>query len=326
MIAVIVPACLLALAVAVLHGTTIRGLRDAAGRLTLRNMRLFPLHNWHHHERSAGHGGHAHGPAQGRPDGSSSSPGQGTGRPGTGYAAPARPPARPGPTTAATRFGWGKPIASDEFRSGHLDRKAWEIYDGPGQDGHGHRSPHAVNVRKGVLTITGRPNGTTGGVAWKHGSQKTGRWEARVRMSRGTAAYHPVLLLWPTRARGGDAPQGGGGEVDWLEVADDGTRQKAQFFLHYGPTRKDKQLFGQVHADLTRWHAFAVEWTPKWISGFVDGRRWFHTTRRDALPRTRMGQTIQLDWFPSDAKHTAHGIKRSTPATFQVDWIRMYHR
>ncbi|WP_051468193.1 glycoside hydrolase family 16 protein [Actinomadura oligospora] len=242
---------------------------------------------------------------------------------------PPRPPWRPppgAPATAAWRFHWGKPVASDDFRARRLDRRAWEIYDGPGQGGKGRRSPRAVSVRKGVLTLTGRPNGMTGGAAWKRGSQRTGRWEARVRMSRSCASYHPVLLLWPTRARGGVAPKGGGGEVDWLEVADNGTRQKAEFFLHYGPTRKDRRIAGQVHVDLTRWHAFAVEWTSTWVSGFVDGRRWFHTTRRYALPRGRMGQTIQLDWFPEDARRTARGIKGNAPATLQVDWIRMYRR
>ncbi|MFC5186118.1 glycoside hydrolase family 16 protein [Actinomadura harenae] len=270
-------------------------------------------------------GGHCRGPEQGRQDGSSSPPSKGTGRSPGRPAPPWRPP-HGRPATAAYRFHWGRPVASDDFRGERLDRRAWEVYDGPGQDGKGHRSPRAVGVRNGVLTITGRPDGTTGGVAWKRGSQHTGRWEARVRMSRASAAYHPVLLLWPTRARGGNAPNGGGGEVDWLEVADNGTRRTAEFFLHYGSTRKDQQVSGQVHVDLTRWHAFAVEWTNTWVSGFVDGRRWFHTTRRDALPHGRMGQTIQLDWFPRDARHTARGIRRNAPATLQVDWIRMYRR
>ncbi|MEV4251743.1 glycoside hydrolase family 16 protein [Spirillospora sp. NPDC049652] len=307
-IAVLVPVSLIAPAGMASHGTTGRGVRDAAGRLTFRDMRIFPLHDWqhhrhHHHRRAAAHGGHARGHKKGRP----------------------RKRPRPQPTAAA-RFHWGRPTASDDFRSGRLDRRSWEVYNGPGQGGAGHRSPRAVSVRKGVLTITGRSNGTTGGVAWKRGAQRTGRWEARVRMSRANAAYHPVLLLWPTHARGGAAPRGGGGEVDWLEVADDGTRQKAKFFLHYGPLRRDNQLVGQVRTDMTRWHAFAVEWTATWVSGFVDGRRWFHTTRRAAIPRGPMGQTIQLDWFPHDARHTARGIGWNAPATFQVDWIRMYRR
>ncbi|RFU39861.1 hypothetical protein DZF91_20175 [Actinomadura logoneensis] len=310
-IAVTVPVSLVVLAGPACHGVTVRGIRDAAGRLTLGDMRLFPLHE-RLHPRGHGHGRRhphdgGHGPRHRR---------------GRGHARHRPPP----PRTAAARFHWGRPVASDDFRSGHLDRRAWEVYDGPGQGGAGRRSPRAVSVRGGVLTITGRPDGTTGGLGWKRGRQRTGRWEARVRMSRATAAYHPVLLLWPTHARGGAAPRGGEGEVDWLEVADDGTRRQAQFFLHYGSTRKDRRLWGRVSVDMTRWHAFAVEWTSTWISGFVDGRRWFHTTRRAALPRGPMGQAVQLDWFPHDARHTARGVRRHAPATFQVDWIRMYRR
>ncbi|MFC4906261.1 glycoside hydrolase family 16 protein [Actinomadura gamaensis] len=261
-------------------------------------MRLFP-HREIRHRRSGGRGGDP-------------------GRPGEPSSAAGAPP------TAAARYGWGSPVASDDFASARLDHRAWEVYDGPGHGGAGRRSPRAVSVRDGALTLTGRPDGTTGGLAWKAGSQHTGRWEARVRMNRACAAYHPVLLLWPIGAGGGNAPKGGGGEVDWLEVADDGTRQQAEFFLHYGSEHANDQLYGRTRVDLTTWHAFALEWTPKSISGFVDGRRWFTTTRRRALPPGPMGQTVQLDWFPGDAGRTAPGIDRNAPATFQLDWIRMY--
>ncbi|TDD73322.1 hypothetical protein [Actinomadura rubrisoli] len=75
---------------------------------------------------------------------------------------------------------------------------------------------------------------------------------------------------------------------------------------------------------MTRWHVFAVEWTPAGISGFVDGRRWFHTGDRTALPPGPMGQTIQLDWFPRDRHRTARNVDSTAPVTLQADWIRMY--
>ncbi|MCP2339728.1 glycoside hydrolase family 16 protein [Actinomadura rupiterrae] len=313
-IAVIVAAVLVFATGTPFSGATfrLRDVRDAAGRLTLRDMRLFPHRSVRHLRRSS-----AGVPRRGRQGGPGPQPA--AGRPDQG------PPTLGPQPTAAARYGWGIPVASDDFTTGRLDPRAWDVYQGPGQNHDGHRSPRAVGVRNGLLTITGRPDGTTGGLAWKHGAQRTGRWEARVRMNRACAAYHPVLLLWPTAAGGGDAPKGGGGEIDWLEVADDGTRQNADFYLHYGPVHEDDQLTGRVRVDMTRWHAFAVEWTARSISGFVDGERWFHTTRRRALPPGPMGQAIQLDWFPRDAEHTARGIDWNAPATFQVDWIRMYH-
>ncbi|MEU5878102.1 glycoside hydrolase family 16 protein [Spirillospora sp. NPDC047279] len=237
---------------------------------------------------------------------------------------PAPPETQAPPPTAAARYGWGTPVAADDFTGTALDRSSWLVYDGEGHAGQGRRSPKAVTVGGGRLTITGTADGTTGGMAWLDGEQKEGRWEARVRMSRGCACYHPVLLLWPLGGGGGVAPEGGGGEVDYTETIDDGRRRGTRFFLHYGPEDSPRTISGSVRADLTRWHTFAVEWTPRSMSGFIDGRRWFHTNERRALPPGSMGQTIQLDWFPQDTGRTAKGIDRRAPATLDVDWIRMY--
>jgi hypothetical protein len=229
-----------------------------------------------------------------------------------------------GQRTAAGRLGWTGLAASDDFAGTDLDRRAWEVYDGAGHAGNGRRALDAVAVGNGVLTITGTAQGATGGIAWRHGAQKTGRWEARVRMSRACACYHPVLLLWPTAGGGETTPAGGGGEIDYAEVIDDGERDGASFFLHYGPADGEKRKDARVSLDLTRWHAFAVEWTSRSISGYVDGRRWFRTRDRRTLPPATMGQTIQLDWFPEDSGRTAPGIDRYAAATLEVDWIRMY--
>jgi hypothetical protein len=229
-----------------------------------------------------------------------------------------------GQETAAGRHGWNDLVARDDFQGDRVDPAAWEVYDGDGHAGNGRRSPDAVSVRDGVLTITGWPDGTTGGMAWKRGARKTGRWEARVRMSRGCACYHPVLLLWPTRGGGGVAPAGGGGEVDYMEVIDSGRRDAANFFLHFGPPERDDRLQAQVSVDLTEWHHFAVEWSNSGVIGYIDGKRWFHTDDRRVLPPAEMGQTIQLDWFPAEQAQTGEGVDWKVPATMEVDWIKMY--
>nr|WP_067461551.1 glycoside hydrolase family 16 protein [Actinomadura macra] len=250
------------------------------------------------------------------PDGGGSVPPSGMGGPRTGG-------------TGADLSGkgprdWGRPVASDDFDGTAIDRAAWDVYDGTGHDGAGRRSPAAVSVRDGVLTITGRRGGTTGGVAWMRGAQRHGRWEARIRMSRGCACYHPVLLLWPIHGGGGVSPAGGGGEIDYTETIDDGRRRHTAFYLHYGPEHDERRLDARLALDMTRWHVFAVEWTPRGITGYADGRRWFHTADPVALPPGPMGQTIQLDWFPKDRYKTARNIDSTAPVTLQADWIRMY--
>ncbi|TDD73319.1 glycoside hydrolase family 16 protein [Actinomadura rubrisoli] len=235
------------------------------------------------------------------------------------------------PPTAARRYKWGRPEAFDEFGGTRLDRRNWEAYDGPGNGGLGRRSSKAVTVRKGALKITGTKDGTTGGVAWmpggrEKGGRKYGRWEARVKLNRACACYNANLLLWPVGGGGDTDPKGGGGEIDWMETYNDrGLRKATDFFLHYdGPKGEPLHLSDRVYVDLTKWHAFAMEWTPKGITGYVDGRRWFRTTERRALPPGKMGQAIQLDWFPKRTKLTVGGVSRVAPATLEVDWIRLY--
>src|SRR6185312_10256563 len=65
-------------------------------------------------------------------------------------------------TTAACKFGWGAAGGVEDFDDAGLGN--WSRYDGPGHDGNGIRSPDAMSVNNGVLTITGDANGTTGGM------------------------------------------------------------------------------------------------------------------------------------------------------------------
>ncbi len=209
-------------------------------------------------------------------------------------------------TTAAAQHGWMNLAHEDNFDGQSLS-KAWTVYNGPGHNGKGRRSSSAVSVNNGVLTITGSTDGTTGGMEWNPG-QQYGRWEARARYAAGTPAYHNVLLLWPDKE---DWPIGG--EIDYSEVSD-GDRQRLEFFLHYG--KENRQEIGSAEVDMTTWHNYAVEWTPDHVAGFLDGREYFRTDKREAIPPRSMHATIQLDWFPDKSP-------RGT-GKMEVDWIRQY--
>lgn len=47
---------------------------------------------------------------------------------------------------------------------------------------------------------------------------------------------------------------------------------------------------------MTKWHHYAVEWTPTHITGYIDGTTWFRSGNRGHLPQVRMHATLQLDW------------------------------
>jgi beta-glucanase (GH16 family) len=209
-------------------------------------------------------------------------------------------------TSAAAAFGWGKPTRVQDF-NGSLD-KSWGLYDGPGHMGKGKRTPSAVSIKDGVMTVTGDSQGNTEGMAWNPG-QKYGRWEGRVKAPVGDRSYHALMLLWP------DAENWPvGGEVDFMEMSSP-TRQSTDLFLHYG--KSNSQLQGTVKIDATQWHNWAVEWTPTHITAFLDGKQWWTTNNTAALPPGPMHLCIQLDWFPKS------GASVQT-TQMDVDWVRQY--
>jgi hypothetical protein len=210
-----------------------------------------------------------------------------------------------GTTTAAGRYGWGQATRSEDFDG---DLSAWGVYDGPGHAGKGRRSPTAMSVANGIVTISGDSAGTTGGMAWRGGA-KYGRWEARVKSPASDPTYNAVMLLWPDAE---NFPVGG--EVDFMEISDE-TRQNTGFFLHYGES--NRQLHGQVAIDATQWHNWAVEWAPDHITAYVDGQEWYTTRDTGAFPPGPMHLTLQLDWFPKGG-----GAVR--PSTMSTDWVRYY--
>jgi licheninase len=204
--------------------------------------------------------------------------------------------------------GWGAPSRVDEFGGTALGSR-WNVYDGPGHGGKGRRTPKAVSVRDGVMTITGNSRGATAGMEWG-GGQRYGRWEGRVKAPASDESYSALLLLWPDAE---NFPVGG--EIDFMEMMDH-TRQETHVFLHYG--KKNRQLSGKVGVDATQWHNWAVEWTPTRITTFVDGRPWWSTDRVDTFPPGTMHLCIQLDWFPGS------GRGKVQQSTMQVDWVKQY--
>ena len=223
----------------------------------------------------------------------------------TRAAAAARKPAQPianDGTQAATTLGW-KLIGRDEF-AGSAVSDRWGPYDGPGNDGEGRRTPDALSVGNGLLTIRGDADGNTGGMSYRD-DRKTGRWEMRAKFPKGDPQYHPVLLLWPGDGGSDD------GEVDFAETTS--ASDSVSFFLHHG---SGDQKVAEKQIDLTQWHNYAVEVTSRGVTGFIDGQKWFESTDPDTLPRGPVHPVIQLDWFPKGDS--------PEPSELQVDWMRIY--
>jgi Glycosyl hydrolases family 16 len=210
-------------------------------------------------------------------------------------------------TSAAALHGWGEPNRVDEFDG--PPGGSWNVYDGPGHAGNGRRTPDAITIEDGILTITGDPEGNTAGMGWEPG-QKYGRWEGRVRAPASDESYNALLLLWPDAE---DFPVGG--EIDFMEMLDP-TRQTTNIFLHYG--EDNDQVVGEVRIDGTQWHNWAVEWAPTHVAAYVDGTEWWRTDDVDILPPRAMHLCVQLDWFPEDGQGDVQ------ESQMHVDWVKQY--
>ncbi|WP_254785609.1 glycoside hydrolase family 16 protein [Arthrobacter sp. ok362] len=213
-------------------------------------------------------------------------------------------------TQTAVARGWGPAVAGDEFSyAGAPDPAKWKVYKGPGHAGKGIRSPMALAVGGGVVTVRGNAAGTTGGMSARFAHRQYGRWEARMKTSARDPKYHPVLLLWPNNNKSPTCA-----EIDYAEGTADTTQIK--FNLHHACSGPNFQARAARRIDTTQWHNYAVEWTPAGITGYLDGLVWFTDTNPTHQPRVGMHQTVQLDWFPNGTP--------TKPSQIQIDWIRVY--
>lgn len=211
---------------------------------------------------------------------------------------------------AAAVHGWGPVCAGDEFDyDGPPNPGKWNVYNSAGHAGHGIRSPHAWSVTGGVAAVSGDSSGTTGGMSARFAQQKYGRWETRMRTSTRDPKYHPVLLLWPN-----NNASTGCAEIDYAEGTSDTAAIK--FFLHYACGGPNRQSSSSQTIDTTRWHNYAVAWTPAGITGYIDGVSWFTDSDPAHQPTAGMHQTVQLDWFPDGTP--------TKPSQMQLAWIRVY--
>lgn len=210
------------------------------------------------------------------------------------------------PATAATKLNWGSPNRSEEFNDPSL--AGWYLYSGPGNGGNGVRTPAAVSVANGVMTITGDAAGNTEGMGWNSG-QLYGRWEVCAQSSPASPNYHSVLLLWPDSER-----WPADGEIDFMEIFDPTRQNVTGSVLHVWPENgPDRNDHASLAIDATGWHSWAVEWNADHIIGYADGNEWFRTTTH--IPRGAMHLCIQLDHFGGDV---------SEGGQLMVDWARQY--
>jgi beta-glucanase (GH16 family) len=227
------------------------------------------------------------------------------------------------------RPGW-KLTFVDEFDGTTLDRSKWTPADPWGRERNHELQAYvkdAFEVRDGLLHIKaekreafydGKNRSYTSGVMSTHDkfAQKYGRFEIRCRVPNGKGLWPAFWLLpepldWPP-------------EIDVLEILGH-QPNKVYMTHHYRDANRDHHSHGgswsgpDFSADF---HEFAVEWSPQAMVWFVDGVERFRS--EDSIPHTKMYMLINLavggNWpgAPNEKTHF--------PATFDVDYVRIYEK
>jgi hypothetical protein len=162
--------------------------------------------------------------------------------------------------------------------------------------------------------------------AYFDGSTVGATWEAAANTSTSTVGnaavtgtdYHPIAGVVPTSDAAED------GAYRFLANNLPGDTRAAGLLDYPRPAGAALSQVNPIKAgvDQSEWHNYALEWGPDGVTGYLDGQQWFQYAggavtggRKDiqAMPKGHLA--LQLDAF------TGAGL---TPATMEVDWVRVY--
>ncbi len=233
-------------------------------------------------------------------------------------------------------------VWADEFDGTELDTKKWNVQTGDGCDislcGWGNNElewytnqPENLQVRDGKLVITARKTAgrtkpyTSARINTRYkGDWTYGRIEARIRLPEGKGLW-PAFWMLPTDWKFGSWPDSG--EIDIMELTGDNP-SVVHGTIHTGPPHKSysgkHMLVSGKFPD--QFHVFAIEWTEKGITWFVDGQP-FHKVKAKKVEvwspfRERFHILLNLavggNW-PGPPDNTTE-----FPQSMEVDYVRVY--
>jgi hypothetical protein len=210
-----------------------------------------------------------------------------------------------------------KLVFSDEFNSTRLNTYKWSAYNSKGYVG-GYRRPSAIRTDGRKLTITASMFGgsvISGGISARS-SYRYGRYVFRVRTEPDpTGTMSGVVLTWP---RSNLSPPEG--ENDMYETGRFGGHYPFYSFIHYGGRRGDDNSDAQYryvqNANSAQWHTITMDWTPRMLVLYRDGRQVWTLRNAAAIPDVLHRICLQLD--------TRAYTRLSRPVRMYVDFVRIY--
>ena len=190
--------------------------------------------------------------------------------------------------------------------------KEWYMYDGPGHDKNGLRSPEAFSIEDGLLVITARMKDDTtivsGGIAHRQ-NYTYGKFEFRVRTEADPSKVTSgVVLTWPKSEKWPID-----GENDIYETGTSDSRFPFYTFIHYGADNRQHHFIHE--ADGKEWQIMAMEWDEEAIKIYRNGRIVYKLIETVAIPKVPHHICLQLDAFKKEMTGTVK---------MYVDWVKIY--
>jgi len=222
-------------------------------------------------------------------------------------------------------------VWSDEFNGDSLDRNNWVAEIGAGKWGNNELEyytdrPSNVSVSNGTLKITARKENYNGSqytsARLKTQGKKSfryGKIEARIKVPKRMGMWPAFWMLgddinwnnWPRC-----------GEIDIMEHIN--TEDKIYATCHWDKNGHS-QYGGDTWVDCNQFHTYSIEWDQTRIRWYVDGRQ-FHEMNVYDMSNTEefhhnffilLNMAVGGDW-------PGFNIDASSPATMEVDYVRVY--
>ena len=215
--------------------------------------------------------------------------------------------------------GW-QLVARDDF-DGPLPAH-WSAYDGdPTCCAATFWRPGQVTTAGGDLKVTSsrQADGSwlSGGLSaagWPDAVRTYGRYEARIRLDRGTGVSG-VALLWPVANHWPP-------EIDYFEVwgKDPGRGTDTMTAHRAGDNVQQAVVY---HGDLSGWHTVAVDWLPTSITYEMDGAVVGAVTDRSLIPNEPMWPAFQT--HVELCRDVCPNASTPSSVSLWVDWLAIYH-
>jgi beta-glucanase (GH16 family) len=205
------------------------------------------------------------------------------------------------------------------FSGRHLDHSLWHTcYDGgqcriPTNPEFETYAPSGIKVTKGQLELTARPQPTSGQPFSSGMVQSNGRFDFTYGFMEVRAKIPPTVGTWPAIWMAPSNHQWPP-EIDVMEAWGARADQARQsVFL---PTNTDGIHHNvSIPGQPAGFHTYAVDWEPGVITWYVDGR-----------PTFRYQAAVDISMYVILNLAVANPVVEDGgyPATFTVDWVRVY--